>query len=73
MIKGLDNYLTQEPPDNSWWFEKCADLIPENVHSLYETTIEKWMEGLFEKDYTPEKAARIINLALEMRIKAMMK
>lgn len=63
-IKGLDRWLTTEPPDDATpWFERCADLI--NPWSEeHDKQIDKWMERLYEKNYTPEYAAKIISKLL---------
>lgn len=60
--KSLDRYLTQEPPDDSWWFEKCSDLIKisEELWNKYEQRVEIWMEFFFNRERTPEYAAKII-------------
>lgn len=57
----LDRYLTQEPPDDTWWFEQCAEHIESDVD---DKKIEKWMEYLFNKGYEPQPAAKLINLTI---------
>lgn len=77
--KSLDRYLTQEPPDDSWWFEKCAELIPDRTWELiltqdhkkeikFSDAIDKWMDRLYDKGYTPERASQIIIYAIKMRL-----
>lgn len=67
--RSLDRYLTQEPPDDTWWFEKCADLLKCPYLPEYESKIEKWMDFLFSKDHTPEYAANLIDKLIFKQIK----
>lgn len=59
--QSLDRYLTQEPPDDTWWFEQTAELLtcPDNPET--ERKIEKWMDYLFNKEYSPQDAAKLID------------
>lgn len=59
----LDRYLTQEPPDDTWWFEQCAEYIEPDI-DVNNKKIEKWMEYLFNKGYEPQQAAKLINLTI---------
>lgn len=63
--RALDKYLTQEPPDDTWWFEQCADLLTCPYIPETEPKIEKWMEFLFNKDYSPKQAALLIDKTIK--------
>lgn len=49
--RSLDRYLTSEPPDDSWWFEFCADQIKtaDEKFDRYADRVDQWMERLYEK------------------------
>jgi len=65
----LDRYLTQEPPDDTWWFESCAESIQctDKQFDDHEKSIDKWMDFMFDKGSTPAYAANIISKILKLK------
>lgn len=69
---GLDRYLTQGPPDDGMddWCEELESKLSSEFYNKNEdwitycdTQCNKWMNKLFNKDKSPEEAAKIIERA----------
>ena len=59
----LDRYLTSEPPDDfTPWVEHVLDNYTINMNTEFEDSeIEnKWLNYLYDKEYSPKEAARLI-------------
>lgn len=75
--QSLDRFLTSGPPDNGYegWFEATTEKFPEEFWMVNEDwclegsgVCDKWMNKCFDKGYTPEQTAELIQRAHQIYI-----